>query len=595
MPDCDNYGIPAHHEYSKSSSAPDRDRNYVIHSIKGGQVRTLSCKSCKDRPPLRSNASIAAELERVTELSGLHTREELVGCRNPECENHGRPIAYNRSCYHKRGRAQPDSQSYRCKACGRTVLVSDPVRLHEKNRTLAVDTFRWIINKGALRRTIDGAQLNGAMDYYKILRFIHARCRTFSGRFDRALIDGRLKLPRRMNLESDAQTYTLNWISRLDRRNAELHAYCTVDSKSRFVFGMHTNFDHRVDPFEINTKAAAKGEMQVLEPFREHAQYWLVGDELGAGRGLGSNMEGRRDLIERIQGLYAQADTRKDVENIELQHLDTTLVTPTLKGGLQVHLAYTTYAHWFLLHRILTGGGVEKFQVNIDVDSMSRAAFLCAFMDEVKRGDADLFYVLFTKNLPVDERRRIKNEAKRAARAFAKTLPPEGRDTSWKVSRAMMQESLKHGLKIGRWSDDWFRHPIATSNEPEKLVSWMTPRDTVSEDRKADMYLRAGLPRVDTTFAKTRRLINAFERKLDTGAERALWSGYAAYNPEMVQTYLTVFRTCNNFVILGDDDKTPAMRLGLTKQPLDLEDILWAGQRVPRPKRVRRRGRKIPV
>ena len=114
-------------------------------------------------------------------------------------------------------------------------------------------------------------------------------------------------------------------------------------------------------------------------------------------------------------------------------------------------------------------------------------------MDEVKRGDADLFYVLFTKNLPVDERRRIKSIAKRAARAFAKTLPPEGRDTSWKVSRAMMKESFKHGHKIGRWSDEWFRHPIATSNEPEKLVSWMTPRDTVSEDRKGGHVPSCGL------------------------------------------------------------------------------------------------------
>ena len=204
-------------------------------------------------------------------------------------------------------------------------------------------------------------------------------------------------------------------------------------------------------------------------------------------------MEGRRDLIEQIQGLYAQAGSRDDVENVELQHLDTALVTPTLKGGLQVHLAYTTYAHWFLLHRILTGGGVKKFQVNIDVDSMSRAAFLCAFMHEVKRGDANLFYVLFTKNLSVDERRRIMNKSKRAERAFAKTLPPEIRENSWKVSHAMMQESFKHGRKIGRWSDEWFSHPIPTLNEPEKLVSWMTPRDSVSEDRKGGHVPSCGL------------------------------------------------------------------------------------------------------
>ena len=35
---------------------------------------------------------------------------------------------------------------------------------------------------------------------------------------------------------------------------------------------------------------------------------------------------------------------------------------------------------------------------------------------------------------------------------------------------------------------------------------------------------------------------------------------------------------------------TPAMRLGFAKQPLDFEDIVWPGQRVPRPKRARRRG-----
>ena len=35
------------------------------------------------------------------------------------------------------------------------------------------------------------------------------------------------------------------------------------------------------------------------------------------------------------------------------------------------------------------------------------------------------------------------------------------------------------------------------------------------------------------------------------------------------------------------------MRLGLAKKPLDLADILWPGQKVPRPKRTRRRGKKL--
>ena len=55
---------------------------------------------------------------------------------------------------------------------------------------------------------------------------------------------------------------------------------------------------------------------------------------------------------------------------------------------------------------------------------------------------------------------------------------------------------------------------------------------------------------------------------------------------------MTIFRAVNNFIYVGDDGKTPAMRLGFAKKPLEFEDILWPGQRVPRPRRARRRGRK---
>ena len=49
---------------------------------------------------------------------------------------------------------------------------------------------------------------------------------------------------------------------------------------------------------------------------------------------------------------------------------------------MQVHEPYTAYAHWMLLHRILTGAGVERLQANMDQNSMTRAAFLCAYVDE---------------------------------------------------------------------------------------------------------------------------------------------------------------------------------------------------------------------
>ena len=247
MPDCANFGIPALHEGVKPGPSPlHKDPHYKIDTTGSGEP-AIRCKSCNAHPPLKSNDGIAGEIKRLIDVGGLLTLEESTACRNPDCENSARPIAINRSCYHKKGKVAGRGQQYRCKACGRYVLLSDPVRLHRNHQALAVDVFSRVANKAPVRRTVNGAGLKSNKDYYRILDFIHSRCRTFSGTYDRALTDGRLKLPKVLNIHADVQEYTLNWISRLDRRNMELQAYCSVDRRSGFVFGLHAKFDPTVD------------------------------------------------------------------------------------------------------------------------------------------------------------------------------------------------------------------------------------------------------------------------------------------------------------------------------------------------------------
>ena len=595
MPDCENFGVPARHQHGKRGPSPDRDMHYKVHSTLKGTAPSVRCKSCLDNPPMKSNACIAAEFERLVDLSGIRTLEETRACRNDECVNSNRPITIFPYHYHKRGLAPGGGQYYRCKACHRSLVLSNPVRLHKNHRAVAADVFGRIVNKAPVRRTISGASLKSNQSYYNIVNFIHSRCRAYSGVFDRAMIDGRLKLPREINVEADAQVYQLNWISRLDRRNVELSAYCCVDSASRFIFGLHSNFDPTVDPFEINAKAATQGDLLVPEAFREQAQYWLAGDELRGGRAMSRRVVDRQSLIDQLQTLYAQAASREDVENIELQHFNDFYVTPELKGGLQVHLPYTTYAHWLLMHRLFTGAGVERIQANVDIDSMSRAAFFCTFTDEIKRGDAHMFFVRFKKFLTVDQRRRIMEASKRAQRAFANTMPESVRRNPRALARRMMIAAMREEHQIGKWSDKWVRHPLPTMNEPKKAVSWMTPDDSLGDNEKADLFLQAGLARVDNVFQRTRRLINAFERPIGTSSSyNRVWHGYAPYNPAMVQIYLTIFRAVHNFVWFSEiDGMTPAMRLGFVNQPLTLEDILWPGQRIPRPKWSRRKGRPL--
>ena len=158
----------------------------------------------------------------------------------------------------------------------------------------------------------------------------------------------------------------------------------------------------------------------------------------------------------------------------------------------------------------------------------------------------------------------------------------------------MMKDRIAKREKHGKREDEWVTHPLPTLNEPEKTMSWLTADPDLDENRMADMFLREGLGVIDNVLLKVRRLYNAVERPIDTAdGNKAVWHGYAPHNPAMIEKHLAIFRAVNNFVFVGEDGATLAMRLGFARQPLDFEDIVWPGQRVPRPKRVRRRGKRL--
>lgn len=129
-----------------------------------------------------------------------------------------------------------------------------------------------------------------------------------------------------------------------------------------------------------------------------------------------------------------------------------------------------------------------------------------------------------------------------------------------------------------------------------KAVSWLTASESVDEERKIDMFLDAGLARIDNVFMKTRRLFSALERPVGTSSmQNRVWHGYAPYNPRMLEKYLAIFRATHNFVFVATTGRRSQCVWVYARQPLRFEDILWPRQRIPRPKRSRRKGRAIAV
>ena len=102
-------------------------------------------------------------------------------------------------------------------------------------------------------------------------------------------------------------------------------------------------------------------------------------------------------------------------------------------------------AHRMLVHRMLTGAGAARVQANMDLDSMRRAAFVCAFADGIAGGEAHGLRVRRTKLQTVDERKRILRDANRARTRYRTPLLASVQGDRQEVARRMVKERIRRG------------------------------------------------------------------------------------------------------------------------------------------------------
>ncbi len=94
----------------------------------------------------------------------------------------------------------------------------------------------------------------------------------------------------------------------------------------------------------------------------------------------------------------------------------------------------------------------------------------------------------------------------------------------------------------------------------------------------ARLYNKASLHSIDCFFMQVRRRLSILERPIGSASNKGrTWYGYSAYNPETIVKMLGIFRVFYNYCLAGQDKKTPAMRLGLAKGKVSLEDIIYFG------------------
>jgi transposase-like protein len=562
-PQCQNFGIPASTvKQPRGPGAGERSRD--TYSIAGTSRGTpmLRCSFCGQYPTIKNNKAIYEELNRFWKPFNSIA---MPTCPSQECPNHHIDIEKGKNNYHLFGRTKAGSIRYRCKACGRTFITkSSPTIRHRKPYKNAA-IFRLVVNKVPFRRICEVEGITMSTLYRKI-DFIHRQCLSFVAERENDL--PAIPFPR-LYIGVDGQDYMINWSDADDRRNIIFHAIGSADNTTSYVFGLHLNFDPSLDSDAIESDAIASGDYEVKPAYRKYARLWLRGDYIEAIKKARAQRSGINvgSLKENIAATYEDVIKRDDVEVFD--NLDDSLALP--KDGMQVRGEYTMYGHFFFLRRLLDS--TEKVRFFLDQDSAFRAACLSAFSDRIKEGRCDAFYVRTNTDATIDEKRRILAENRRRM-TLMKQLHPNLKDLD--VRLLMIKEKMSQMVNIGRWQDRWVEHPFPNMGEPEKAMCYLTDIHGYDEDHLAWLYNKASLHAIDSFFMQVRRRLSLLERPFSSSANMGRrWFGYSPYKPVMIGKLLDIFRVFYNFVESGKDKKTPAMRLGLAKGKITVEDIIY--------------------
>lgn len=523
---------------------------------------------------MQSNLAVVEELMRISAY--LNPLPQLC-CPEETCEQHNIPVGTEGARYKKSGKSAGGTPRYQCLLCKTTfsgpAKATSRQRFTHKNR----DVFLLLVNKSPLKRIAAVTGLN-MVTLYRRISFIHRQCLYFAGERESRLIDR--DLPTRY-LATDRQMFTVNWSSRKDRRNVQLLAIATADIDTGYVFGMHLNFDGTLDPDAVAVDMKRYGDDHLTQPFRRYARIWLPQDyerepriKTSKQRAVAEAKAAEEVLETEIRLKYAEAIEREDIESSDRATSERQLP----RTGVQVHEQVSMNAHIQFISRLLHRA--EKLQFFVDQESGLRAAIMTALGPRIKARTADAWYVQVLKGTTVNEKRKA---TKSAVERFASVGLANSTLSENEVELKLMKEQMALAKEFGHWRDRWVEHPLPIMTEPAKRMCWLTDLGDYDEDHAAQLYLKATLHPVDRYFMLVRRRLSLAERPiLSAGNTGRVWNGYAVYQPANLASVLEIFRVYYNFCEVDTDRKTPAMRLGLAKGPVALEDILYFVQTPPK-------------
>lgn len=581
-PSCENFGLTPEKAsrteiYLKTNKDTDerqvreKDPFYTISGAPSG-ISTIKCKACeRDKRDgdearqvyyiLKSNKAVHEELTRIS--SYLESPAEQ--CPNTDCPSN---TGDTEKSIKKRGKTAAGTQRYLCNHCS-TSWTGKPIERPHARTEIDKILFKLLVSKVPFRRM----EFVLEMDLRSIKRridFLHRQCMAFVAERERRLSKIRRE---RMYLCTDRQVQKSNWTNRKEKMNCEFYGIGTADLYSGYVLAFNFNYDPDIDPQETEAKAALIGDHELLKHHREYARVWLKSDFEDAKRNASKKPRVAASSLEDAIEQKSLIDSLHD-EDKSSEYFDNTKQVPI--KGMEVHNEYTMAAHFYLLKKLLSS--VQKTRFYLDQDAGMKTWYIAAFKQEIEEGNSDGFLVTMQKDLTVDMKRQVANEAKQEIGKFA-GISYESM-TAVEVTyhvRNMVKRNMLNPFITQRTGERWIGIPKPSMSEPSKMIHSFTQIQRYDEEHQANLYLKGGLHAIDRFFMQIRRKVSSFERPFQSGTSRhRIWNGYSPYNPAMYQQLADIFRVFYNYCQQYEKtSETPAMKLGLAKGPVELEKIIY--------------------
>ncbi|MBC7144887.1 MAG: IS1 family transposase [Thioclava marina] len=537
-PTCVAYGIaPDPFKRPRGTTpAPEGAIRGVVTGSKHEEA--FQCPHCRKSWRLKNNRAAVEEYRRLRGLQDSDPTE--ASCRTPGCFAHGVSPAQNPEFYWKFGKTAGGDPRWRCRLCLKTFSEGKPARRHkrsDKNRVI----FQMLCNDVSLAKISKIADIS-YRDLYRKIDFFYDQVRSFTQRRQVfAEVDFHEVGSR---FATDSQTLTINWPTKRRRAPVMVQHLCTAHARSGYIMEASLQFDPSMTMDEAEEQAAAANEEDVSVAFRQHARIWT-----------------KSEFNEHLEKLLKL----KKIEDVDLYQLP--------HDGVLVRYDMLQFAHAMRLREHLAGSDAPIILV-MDDDKGLQQSFSSVFAPEIGEGSAEIAIVSFDKSMTNDRRLQVVEEERRLLAAAAGIGIADLRNLSNEdfadlsddiVATLIKDQDLRRG----------FQYPFSRKSEPHRKITLLTDDGSRSNRARARLLRLATLRSVDAYFHKFRSNVRFAARpQVSAAGARQMWGKHQLYKPELMHKITEIYRFYHNWCELGEDRKTPAMRLGLARGRIYERDFL---------------------